>query len=215
MKIFLDTANIDDIKRGAAMGVLDGITTNPSLLAKEGVEYKDRVLEIAKIVDGPISAECISETTEELIAEAFRIAEWHENIVVKIPLTEAGLAATNQITSEGIKVNTTLIFSPNQALLAAKAGSTYVSPFIGRLNDAGHDGMEVIREIADIFNQSELETEVLTASIRNPRDVIDAALSGSHIATIPPNVLFNMINHPLTDKGIDLFLADAKKYSPV
>ena len=215
MKIFLDTANIDDIKRGAAMGVLDGITTNPSLLAKEGVEYKERVLEIAKIVDGPISAECISETTEELIAEAFRIAEWHENIVVKIPLTEAGLAATNQITSEGIKVNTTLIFSPNQALLAAKAGSTYVSPFIGRLNDAGHDGMEVIREIADIFNQSELETEVLTASIRNPRDVIDAALSGSHIATIPPNVLFNMINHPLTDKGIDLFLADAKKYSPV
>ena len=215
MKIFLDTANIEDIKRGAAMGVLDGITTNPSLLAKEGVEYKERVLEIAKIVDGPISAECISETTEELIAEAFRIAEWHENIVVKIPLTEAGLAATNQITSEGIKVNTTLIFSPNQALLAAKAGSTYVSPFIGRLNDAGHDGMEVIREIADIFNQSELETEVLTASIRNPRDVIEAALSGSHIATIPPNVLFNMINHPLTDKGIDLFLADAKKYSPV
>ena len=215
MKIFLDTANIEDIKRGAAMGVLDGITTNPSLLAKEGVEYKERVLEIAKIVDGPISAECISETTEELIAEAFRIAEWHENIVVKIPLTEAGLAATNQITSEGIKVNTTLIFSPNQALLAAKAGSTYVSPFIGRLNDAGHDGMEVIREIADIFNQSELETEVLTSSIRNPRDVIDAALSGSHIATIPPNVLFNMINHPLTDKGIDLFLADAKKYSPV
>lgn len=215
MKIFLDTANVEDIKRGAAMGVLDGITTNPSLLAKEGVEYKERVLEIAKIVDGPISAECISETTEELIAEAFRIAEWHENIVVKIPLTEAGLAATNQITSEGIKVNTTLIFSPNQALLAAKAGSTYVSPFIGRLNDAGHDGMEVIREIADIFNQSELETEVLTASIRNPRDVIDAALSGSHIATIPPNVLFNMINHPLTDKGIDLFLADAKKYSPV
>ena len=215
MKIFLDTANIEDIKRGAAMGVLDGITTNPSLLAKEGVEYKERVLEIAKIVNGPISAECISETTEELIAEAFRIAEWHENIVVKIPLTEAGLAATNQITSEGIKVNTTLIFSPNQALLAAKAGSTYVSPFIGRLNDAGHDGMEVIREIADIFNQSELETEVLTASIRNPRDVIDAALSGSHIATIPPNVLFNMINHPLTDKGIDLFLADAKKYSPV
>ena len=215
MKIFLDTANIEDIKRGAAMGVLDGITTNPSLLAKEGVEYKERVLEIAKIVDGPISAECISETTDELIAEAFRIAEWHQNIVVKIPLTEAGLAATNQITSEGIKVNTTLIFSPNQALLAAKAGSTYVSPFIGRLNDAGHDGMEVIREIADIFNQSELETEVLTASIRNPRDVIDAALSGSHIATIPPNVLFNMINHPLTDKGIDLFLADAKKYSPV
>ena len=215
MKIFLDTANIEDIKRGAAMGVLDGITTNPSLLAKEGVEYKDRVLEIAKIVDGPISAECISETTDELIAEAFRIAEWHQNIFVKNPLTEGGLAATNQITSEGIKVNTTLIFSPNQALLAAKAGSTYVSPFIGRLNDAGHDGMEVIREIADIFNQSELETEVLTASIRNPRDVIDAALSGSHIATIPPNVLFNMINHPLTDKGIDLFLTDAKKYSPV
>ena len=130
MKIFLDTANIEDIKRGAAMGVLDGITTNPSLLAKEGVEYKERVLEIAKIVDGPISAECISETTEELIAEAFRIAEWHENIVVKIPLTEAGLAATNQITSEGIKVNTTLIFSPNQALLAAKAGSTYVLSLI-------------------------------------------------------------------------------------
>ena len=142
-------------------------------------------------------------------------AEWHKNIVVKIPLTEAGLAATSHISSKGIKVNTTLIFSANQALLAAKAGSTYVSPFIGRLNDAGHDGMEIIREISDIFNQFKLDTEVLTASIRNPRDVIEAALSGSHIATIPPNVLFNMINHPLTDKGIDLFLTDAKQYSPV
>ena len=176
MKIFLDTANIEDIKRGAAMGVLDGITTNPSLLAKEGVEYKERVLEIAKIVNGPISAECISETTEELIAEAFRIAEWHENIVVKIPLTEAGLAATNQITSEGIKVNTTLIFSPNQALLAAKAGSTYVSPFIGRLNDAGHEGMEVIREIANIFKQSELETEVEVGKIDGHQKRIPAKI---------------------------------------
>ncbi len=215
MRIFMDTANIDDIRRGAAMGVLDGVTTNPSLLAKEGVEYRDRVLEIAEAVDGPISAECISETADEIVEEARRIAAWHEQVVVKIPLTEAGLGAISRVSAEGIKVNTTLVFSANQALLAAHAGATYVSPFIGRLNDAGHDGMEVIREIVQIFETFHLPTQVLTASIRGMRDVTAAALAGSHVATIPPNVLFGMIKHPLTDQGIERFLADAKSYTPV
>jgi transaldolase len=215
MRIFMDTANIDEIRRGAAMGVVDGVTTNPSLLAKEGVEYRDRVLEIAKLVDGPISAECISETADEIVEEARRIAEWHEQVVVKIPLTEEGLGAISRVSTEGIKVNTTLIFSANQALLAARAGATFVSPFVGRLNDAGHDGMEVVRETVQIFETFHLPTQVLAASLRGQRDVTEAALAGSHVATIPPAVLFGMIKHPLTDKGIEQFLADAKSYTPV
>jgi len=215
MRIFMDTANIGDIRRGAAMGVVDGVTTNPSLLAKEGVEYRDRVLEIAEVVSGHISAECISETADAIVEEARRIAAWHEQVVVKIPLTEEGLGAMSRLSAEGIKVNCTLIFSANQALLAAHAGATYVSPFIGRLNDAGHDGMELIRECVQIFEMFHLPTQVLTASIRNPRDVTEAALAGSHVATIPPNVLFQMVKHPLTDVGIERFLADAKSYTPV
>jgi len=215
MRIFMDTANIDEIRRGAAMGVVDGVTTNPSLLAKEGVEYRDRVLEIAKLVDGPISAECISETADEIVEEARRIAEWHEQVVVKIPLTEEGLGAISRVSTEGIKVNTTLIFSANQALLAARAGATFVSPFVGRLNDAGHDGMEVVRETVQIFETFHLPTQVLAASLRGRRDVTEAALAGSHVATIPPAVLFGMIKHPLTDKGIEQFLADSKSYTPV
>jgi transaldolase len=215
MRIFMDTANIDEIRRGAAMGVVDGVTTNPSLLAKEGVEYRDRVLEIAKLVDGPISAECISETADEIVEEARRIAEWHEQVVVKIPLTEEGLGAISRVSTEGIKVNTTLIFSANQALLAARAGATFVSPFVGRLNDAGHDGMEVVRETVQIFETFHLPTQVLAASLRGQRDVTEAALAGSHVATIPPAVLFGMIKHPLTDKGIEQFLADSKSYTPV
>ncbi len=215
MRIFMDTANIDDIRRGAAMGVVDGITTNPSLVAKEGVEYRARVLEICEVVDGPISAECISTEVEPLVEEARRIAAWHPNVVVKIPLTEAGLQAIRIVSAEGIQVNTTLIFSANQALLAAKAGAAYVSPFVGRLNDIGHDGMEIVRESVAIFAQHGLATEVLAASIRGPRDVTEAALAGSHVATIPPAVLFQMVQHPLTDRGVEIFLRDAAQYPPV
>lgn len=215
MQIFLDTANIDDIRRGAAMGVVDGVTTNPTLVAREGVDYRTRVLEICSVVDGPISAECISMELEALVEEARRIASWHPNVVVKIPMSETGLAAIRRVSAEGIRVNTTLVFSANQALLAAKAGAAFVSPFVGRLNDAGHDGMEVVREIVQVFETYEFDCEVLAASIRGPRDVTEAALAGAHIATIPPAVLFQMVNHPLTDKGTEIFLADAKKYAPV
>lgn len=215
MRIFLDTANIEDIRRGAAMGVVDGVTTNPSLVAKEGVEYRDRVLEICEAVDGPISAECISTEADDLVAEAKRIAAWHPNVVVKIAMTEAGLQAIKRVSAEGIKVNTTLIFSANQALLAARAGATFVSPFVGRLNDAGQDGMEIVRESVAIFETFHLPTQVLAASVRGPRDVTEAALAGAHIATIPPAVLYQMVQHPLTDTGIERFLADAAKYTPV
>jgi transaldolase len=215
MRIFMDTANIDDIRRGAAMGVVDGVTTNPTLVAKEGVEYRTRVLEICEVVDGPISAECISTEAEPLIEEARRIASWHPNVVVKIPLTEAGLQAIRVVSEEGIKVNTTLIFSSNQALLAAKAGAAYVSPFVGRLNDIGHDGLEIVRESVAIFDQYHLPTQVLAASIRGARDVTEAALAGSHVATLPPAVLFQMVQHPLTDKGVEIFLRDAERYPAV
>ncbi|MCK9486595.1 MAG: fructose-6-phosphate aldolase [Dehalococcoidia bacterium] len=215
MRIFLDTASIDDIRRGASLGVVDGVTTNPSLVAKEGVQYRDRVLEICQVVDGPISAECISTEYDALVEEARRVAAWHENVVVKIPMGEVGLRAIKTVSAEGIRVNTTLVFSANQALLAAKAGAAYVSPFIGRLNDAGHDGMEVIREIVAVFDTFNLPTQVLAASIRNPRDVTDAALAGAHVATIPPAILHQMVQHPLTDKGIEIFLRDAQKYTPV
>jgi transaldolase len=215
VRIFMDTANIDDIRRGAALGVVDGVTTNPTLVAREGVDYRTRVLEICEAVDGPISAECISMELEQLVAEARRVAAWHPNVVVKIPMSEVGLQATKRLSAEGIRINTTLVFSANQALLAAKAGTTFVSPFVGRLNDAGHDGMEVIREIIATFDAFNLPAQVLAASIRNPRDVTEAALAGAHIATIPSAVLFQMIQHPLTDKGIEIFLKDAQKYAPV
>ncbi len=215
MRIFMDTANIDQIRRGAAMGVVDGVTTNPSLLAAEGVEYRERVLEIAEVVSGPISAECTSESTADLVEEARRIASWHDQVVVKIPLTEQGLGAIHQLAVEGIEVNTTLIFSANQALLAARAGARFVSPFVGRLADAGHDGIETVREIVDIFETYDLETEVLAASLRGQRDVTEAALAGAHVATLPPAVLFGMVKHPLTDLGIERFLADAQHYTPV
>jgi transaldolase len=211
----MDTANISDIRRGARMGVVDGVTTNPSLVAREGVEYRDRVLEICDVVDGPISAECISSEADALVEEARRIASWHPNVVVKIAMSEAGLEAIHRVSADGIRVNTTLIFSANQALLAARAGATFVSPFIGRLQDAGHDGMEVVREIVAIFEAHDLPTQVLAASLRGTRDVTEAALAGAHIATLPPNVLFQMVHHPLTDAGIERFLADAAKYAAV
>jgi len=215
MRLFIDTANIDDIRRASRLGVIDGVTTNPSLVAQEGVEYRDRVLEIAEAIDGPISAETISSTADELFEEGKRIAEWHENVVVKVAMSEEGLAATALLSAEGIKVNMTLIFSANQALLAARAGSTYISPFLGRLDDAGQRGMEIIEEAVQIFETFHLPAQVLAASIRSPRHVTDAALAGAHVATIPPNVLFQMIQHPLTELGIQRFLADAEQYSAV
>jgi transaldolase len=215
VRLFLDTANIDDIRRGAAMGVIDGVTTNPSLVAREGVEYKDRVLQIAEVIDGPISAETISLKADDLVAEGKRIASWHPNVVVKVAMTEEGLIAIGRLSREGIRVNTTLIFSANQALLAARAGATYVSPFIGRLDDAGEDGMEVVRDTVQIFETYHLPTQVLAASIRSPRHVTLAALAGSHVATIPVAVLLQMVKHPLTDVGIEAFLKDSAKYTPV
>jgi transaldolase len=215
VRLFLDTANIDDIRRGAAMGVVDGVTTNPSLVAREGVEYKDRVLQITELIDGPISAETISLKADDLVAEGKRIASWHPNVVVKVAMTEEGLIAIGRLSREGIRINTTLIFSANQALLAARAGATYVSPFIGRLDDAGEDGMEVVRDTVQIFETYHLPTQVLAASIRSPRHVTLAALAGSHVATIPMSVLLQMVKHPLTDVGIEAFLKDSAKYTPV
>jgi transaldolase len=215
MELFLDTANIDEIRRAAAMGVISGVTTNPSLLAREGVQYRDRVLEICEVVHGPISAECISTTADEIVAEGKRIAAWHPNVVVKVALDEQGLQAITRLAAEGIRVNTTLIFSANQALLAARAGAAFVSPFIGRLDDIGEDGMQVVRDCVDIFDRHGLDAQVIAASVRHPRHVTQAALAGSHIATVPSNVLLQMLKHPLTDLGIAAFLRDAAKYQPV
>lgn len=215
MRIFMDTANIDEIRRGAAMGVVDGVTTNPSLVAAEGVEYRDRVVEICDVVDGPISAETISATADELVEEGRRIASWHDNVVVKVAMSEEGLAAISRLTADGIRCNCTLIFSANQALLAARAGAWLISPFVGRIDDAGQDGMEVVREAVRIMATYRLPSQILAASLRHTRHVTEAALAGAHIATIPPRVLFQLTHHPLTDVGIQRFLEDAAKYKPV
>ncbi len=215
MRLFVDTANIDDIRRVAAMGVVDGVTTNPTLMAKEGIEYRDRVIEICEIVDGPISAEGVATTANELVEEGKRIASWHPNVVVKVPLTEEGLQATSRLSAASIRVNCTLVFSANQALLAARAGAAYVSPFVGRLEDAGQDGMDVVREIVQVFETYHLPTQVLAASLRHPQHVTQAALAGAHVGTVPPAVLLQMVQHPLTDAGIERFLADAASYTPV
>ena len=210
MKIFLDTANIDEIKEGASWGIVDGVTTNPSLIAKEKRDFKQVVKEICDIVDGPISAEVISEDSEGMISEARELVKIHKNIVIKIPMTVEGLKAVSILSKEGIKTNVTLIFSPNQALLAAKAGATYVSPFLGRLDDVGSQGMDLVRTIVEIFLNYDYDTEVIAASIRHPLHVVDAALAGAHIATIPMKVLQQMVKHPLTDKGIESFMNDWK-----
>ncbi len=211
MRIFLDTANLDEIHKAVDWGICDGVTTNPSLYAKEavgGVTYRDRILEIAEIVDGPISAECVSRTAEELIDEAREIASWHEKVVVKIPIDAAGLQAINQVSSEGIRVNTTLIFSVNQALLAANAGASYVSPFIGRLDDIGHDGMELVSDTVTLLDRYNLPTQVIAASVRHTTHAMRCAEVGAHIMTAPMKVLEQMLKHPLTDKGITMFLED-------
>jgi transaldolase len=216
MRLFLDTANIDEIRQGHNMGVLAGVTTNPSLMAREGgLTYRDRVVEICELVNGPVSAECTSRDVPGLLEEARMIASWHPHVIVKIPIDQNGLEAASTLAREGIKINMTLVFSANQALLAALAGCTYVSPFVGRLDDAGQEGMEVVRQSVEIFDRYHLPAQVLAASIRLPTHVTQAALAGAHIATMPWPVMQAMVKHPLTDIGIERFLADARKYSPV
>jgi transaldolase len=211
MKFFIDTANIEEIKEANAMGMVDGVTTNPSLVAKEGRDFKEIITEICKIVDGPISAEVISLDAEGMVREARDLAKIHANIVVKIPMTVDGLKAVRILAADEIKTNVTLIFSPLQALMAAKAGAAYVSPFVGRLDDLSQEGMLLVEQIVDIFSNYAFETEVIVASIRNPLHVLDSALIGADIATIPFNVLNKLASHVLTDKGIKAFLDDWKK----
>ena len=216
MRLFLDTANIDEIREAHRMGVLAGVTTNPSLMAKEaGISYRDRVVEICEAVHGPVSAECTARDVAGLLEEGRQIATWHKDVVVKIPIDANGLEAASTLAKEGIKINMTLVFTANQALLAALAGCTYVSPFIGRLDDLGMDGMQVVRESVEIFDRYNLPAQVLAASIRGPAHVTQAALAGAHIATLPFPVMQAMIKHPLTDIGIERFLADSRKYASV
>ena len=212
MKFFIDTAKVEDIKKANEMGVICGVTTNPSLIAKEGRDFKEVITEITKIVDGPISGEVKATTTLacDMIREGREIAYIHKNMVVKIPMTEEGLKAVKILSKEGIKTNVTLVFSPNQALLAARAGATYVSPFLGRLDDISQNGIELVRTIAEIFSIYGLDTEIIAASVRNPIHVTECALAGSDIATVPYNVIEQMVKHPLTDQGIEKFKADYK-----
>ena len=211
MKIFIDTANIAQIEEVDSWGILDGVTTNPTLMAKEGMDPKECVRKICEIVGGPVSVEAMSTKSADIVKEARELAKLHPNVVVKIPMTEEGLKATVILAKERIKVNMTLVFSSNQALLAAKAGAAYVSPFVGRLDDVGQDGMDLIAEILDIFDNYEFETEVIVASVRHPIHVAQAARMGAHIATIPYDVLKKMFKHPLTDMGIDRFQKDWEK----
>ncbi|MFC1748503.1 fructose-6-phosphate aldolase [Pseudomonadota bacterium] len=211
MKIFLDTANLEDIKKYAAWGVVDGVTTNPSLIAKEGVSLETRIKEILEVVDGPISSEVIAEDAAGMVEEGKAYAAWHKNIYVKCPITPEGLKATKELSSQGIRVNATLCFSPSQALLVAKAGAAFVSPFMGRLDDISEDGTALIAEILEIYRNYDLKTEVLAASIRHPKHVVEVAALGADIATIPPEVLEKLIKHPLTDKGLATFMADWEK----
>ena len=211
MKIFVDTADLDEIRELASWGIIDGVTTNPTLVAKSGRAFKEIVEEIFDIVDGPISLEAVSTKAEEIIKEARKLSKIHKNVVVKIPTTPEGLKAVKVLSNEGIKTNVTLVFSANQALLAAKAGATYVSPFIGRLDDIGQEGMQVVEEILDIFNNYDIETQVIVASIRHPIHVIQAARLGADIATIPPDIIRKMVKHSLTDVGIERFLRDWEK----
>ncbi len=208
MRFFIDTANIEEIKEANELGVICGVTTNPSLIAKEGRDFIEVVKEISTIVDGPISAEVISLDHKGMVEEADKLSKIHKNIVIKLPMTLEGLKATKILSQKGIKTNVTLIFSATQALLAARAGATYVSPFVGRLDDIGQDGLSLIEEIVDIFNVNAIETEIIVASVRNPIHVAQAARIGADIATVPYKVITQMTKHPLTDKGIENFLKD-------
>lgn len=208
MKLFIDTANVEEIKKANEMGVICGVTTNPSLIAKEGRDFKEVVTEITKIIDGPISAEVISLEADKMVKEALELVKIHKNIVIKIPMTEEGLKAVKRLSKKGIKTNVTLVFSATQALLAARAGASYVSPFVGRLDDIGQEGISLINNIAEIFDIHGIETEIIAASIRNGMHVESAALAGSNIATVPYDVIMSMTKHPLTDNGITKFLKD-------
>lgn len=213
MKYFLDTANVDEIKQAAQLGIIDGVTTNPSLIAKEGRNFEEVIKEITAIVDGPISAEVIASKADEMVTEARPLAKLHPNIVIKIPMTADGIRATSILSKEGIAVNVTLVFSVTQALAAAKAGAAFVSPFIGRIDDMGADGMEVVKEIMTIFKQYDYQTQVIAASIRTRNHIKMAALAQADIATLPYKVLMDSLKHPLTDLGIEKFLADWEKVS--
>ncbi len=211
MKFFIDTANVEEIMRAKELGMVDGVTTNPSLVAKEGREFKELIREIADIVDGPVSAEVVSLDAEGMVREAKDLAGMADNMVIKIPLVEEGLKAVRSLAQEEIKTNVTLCFSPVQALMAAKAGAAYISPFVGRLDDISHIGMDLVEQIITIYENYAFDTEVIVASIRNPIHVLDAALMGADIATIPFKVIQQLIKHPLTDIGVDKFLSDWKK----
>ncbi|MDD4343438.1 MAG: fructose-6-phosphate aldolase [Eubacteriales bacterium] len=208
MKIFIDTANIDEIKKASELGILSGVTTNPSLIAKEGRDFVQVVKEITEIVDGPISAEVVSLTKDEMVKEAKELVKIHENIVIKIPMIPEGLKAISVLSDLGIRTNCTLIFSANQAILAANAGATYVSPFIGRIDDIGYNGMQLIEELTEIFDNYYYDTEIIAASIRHPMHVTDVARAGADIATIPYKVIEQMMKNPLTDIGVEKFLKD-------
>ncbi|RME16697.1 MAG: fructose-6-phosphate aldolase [Bacteroidetes bacterium] len=216
MKIFIDTANLDEIKEAATLGILDGVTTNPSLMAKVGIKGKQAVMKhyetICKLVDGDVSAEVLSTTYDDIIKEGKELASIHPNIVVKVPMIKDGIKAIRHFHDEGIKTNCTLVFSAGQALLAAKAGATYVSPFIGRLDDVSTDGLQLISDIVDIYNNGLFDTEILAASIRHPMHIIECAKRGADVVTAPFTVIMALLNHPLTDKGLDIFLKDAEKW---
>jgi len=211
MKFFIDTANLKEIREANEMGILDGVTTNPSLIAKEGRPFKDTILEICGVVDGPVSVEVVALEARGMLREAEEFAGWHKNVVVKLPTTKEGLKACKTLSGKGIRTNVTLCFSPNQALMVAKAGATYVSPFVGRLDDISHIGMDLVKQIIQIYNNYGYSTQVLAASLRHPLHVVEAAMAGAHVATIPFKVLDQMIKHPLTDKGLDAFLKDWEK----
>ncbi len=211
MKFFIDTANLDEIKEAMTMGVVDGVTTNPSLCAKECESFETLIRKICEVVDGPVSAEVVSEDAKGMLAEARKLAKIADNVVIKVPMTLDGIKATKALTDEGIQTNVTLVFSPLQALIAAKAGATYCSPFVGRLDDIGQDGMDTIEQIVTIYNNYGFDTQVLVASVRSPMHVLTAAMMGADVATIPFSVICRMMNHPLTDKGLAAFLADWKK----
>lgn len=212
MKFFIDTADLDQIREAASLGILDGVTTNPSLIAKTGRKHKDTIIEICKLVDGPVSVEVVSEDVEGMLKEAREFVTWADNVIIKVPLTADGLKACKALSEDGVGVNVTLCFSANQALLAAKAGATYISPFVGRLDDIGCDGMDLIADIVDIYsNYPDISTQVLVASVRSPDHVHKSALIGAHVATIPFDIINKMFKHPLTDSGIEKFLADWAK----
>ncbi len=213
MKFFIDTADVKEIEKYASWGVVDGVTTNPSLMSKQSLSFLDAVKKICEIVDGPISVEVTATNSEEMIKQAEEYSAMHKNIVIKVPCDAEGLKVISALKKKGIKTNATLVFSANQGLLCAKAGASYISPFVGRLDDIGQDGMELISELADIIDNYEFDTEIIVASIRHPRHVTDAALLGAHVATIPPEILEKLIKHPKTDEGIEKFLKDWEKVS--